>query len=66
MAEGDFGHRVEQRLKNLEHLVFGSDKAEDYLSIELLLDALLVLYDECCNSTLRKEKTVSDFIQKGN
>jgi len=65
MAEGDSCRRVEQRLKNLEHLVFGNDAAEDYLSIELLLDALVVLYDECCHSTLRKEKTVSDFIEKG-
>ncbi|XP_055372859.1 serine/threonine-protein kinase Genghis Khan isoform X2 [Condylostylus longicornis] len=33
------------------------------LSVEALLDALLVLYDECCNSSLRREKTVSDFIE---
>lgn len=24
---------------------------------------MLVLYDECCNSSLRREKTVSDFIE---
>lgn len=33
------------------------------LSIEALLDCLVVLYDECCNSSLRREKTVSDFIE---
>lgn len=33
------------------------------LSVEALLDALLVLYDECCNSSLRREKTVNDFIE---
>ncbi|XP_037915645.1 serine/threonine-protein kinase Genghis Khan isoform X3 [Hermetia illucens] len=33
------------------------------ISIEALLDSLLVLYDECCNSSLRREKTVSDFIE---
>ncbi|XP_037947588.1 serine/threonine-protein kinase Genghis Khan isoform X3 [Teleopsis dalmanni] len=33
------------------------------ISVEGLLDALLVLYDECCNSSLRREKTVSDFIK---
>ena len=65
MAEGDSCQRVEKRLKDLEQLVFGHDEAVDYLSIELLLDALVVLYDECCHSTLRKEKTVSDFIEKG-
>lgn len=34
-----------------------------FLSIETLLDCILVLYDECCNSSLRREKTVSDFIE---
>lgn len=33
------------------------------LSIEAMLDCLVVLYDECCNSSLRREKTVSDFIE---
>lgn len=33
------------------------------LSVEALLDALIVLYDECCNSSLRREKTVNDFIE---
>lgn len=33
------------------------------LSVEAMLDCLLVLYDECCNSSLRREKTVSDFIE---
>ncbi|XP_072933847.1 serine/threonine-protein kinase Genghis Khan [Epargyreus clarus] len=32
-------------------------------SVETLLDVLLVLYDECCNSSLRREKAVADFIQ---
>lgn len=32
-------------------------------STETLLDVLLVLYDECCNSSLRREKTVSDFVE---
>ncbi len=33
------------------------------ISVETLLDALLVLYDECFNSALRREKTVSDFLE---
>ena len=33
------------------------------LSVEALLDGLLVLYDECCNSSLRREKTVTEFIE---
>ncbi|EAA00280.5 AGAP012090-PA, partial [Anopheles gambiae str. PEST] len=31
--------------------------------VETMLDCLVVLYDECCNSSLRREKTVSDFIE---
>lgn len=33
------------------------------MSVEALLDCLVVLYDECCNSSLRREKTVTDFIE---
>jgi hypothetical protein len=33
------------------------------VSIETLLDSLVILYDECCNSSLRREKTVSDFLE---
>lgn len=38
-------------------------RQERCLSIEAMLDCLVVLYDECCNSSLRREKTVSDFIE---
>ena len=27
------------------------------------MDALLVLYDECCNSSFKKEKTVMEFVE---
>lgn len=33
------------------------------ISVEALLDCLLVIYDECCNSSLRREKTVTDFME---
>lgn len=33
------------------------------ISVEALLDCLLVMYDESCNSSLRREKTVADFIE---
>lgn len=58
----------EHRLKQLEALFLGGPLVakEQSFSIETLLDVLLVLYDECCNSSLRKEKTVSDFIEFGN
>ena len=35
------------------------------VSIETLLDIFIVLYDECCNSTLRREKNVHDFVLFG-
>ena len=35
------------------------------LSVETLLDVLLVLFDECSSSSLRREKTVSEFLEMG-
>lgn len=67
---------VERRLKQLERLLLtsGEDGAVTTvsssassssisISVETLLDALLVLYDECFHSALRREKTVSDFLE---
>ena len=34
-------------------------------SVETLLDAAMVLYDECCTSSFKKEKTVSEFVAGG-
>ncbi|XP_068751786.1 serine/threonine-protein kinase MRCK alpha-like isoform X3 [Montipora capricornis] len=52
-----------ERLKQLEALFsFGSSDKGSY-SVETLLDVLLLLYDECCNSTLRRDKNVSEFIE---
>ena len=36
-----------------------------YYSMETLLDILVVLYDECCGSSLRRETTVSEVIDLG-
>lgn len=33
------------------------------VSVETLLDSLVILFDECSNSSLRREKTVSDFLE---
>ena len=33
------------------------------LSVETLLDILVVLYDGACSSTLRREKSVSEFVE---
>ncbi|CAL7936621.1 unnamed protein product [Xylocopa violacea] len=56
------------RLRQLESLfiggpIQGEGRVGHTFSIETLIDILLVLYDECCNSSLRREKTVSDFIE---
>lgn len=40
-----------------------SNHSGKLLSVETLLDILLVLYDECFNSSLRREKTVTDFCE---
>lgn len=69
---------VERRLKQLERLLLtsgedgavttaatssSSSSSTSTISVETLLDALLVLYDECFTSALRREKTVSDFLE---
>ncbi|CAG7815645.1 unnamed protein product [Allacma fusca] len=56
---------AENRLKELETLFLNGPLRSGHqcFSIETLLDVLVVLYDESCNSSLRREKTVSDFIQ---
>ncbi|XP_022241493.1 serine/threonine-protein kinase MRCK alpha-like isoform X2 [Limulus polyphemus] len=54
----------EERLRELEQLFLGGPvvASGNSFSVETLLDVLLVLYEECCNSSLRREKTVSQFI----
>ena len=61
------GCAAEHRLQELERLFLaGPGDADTHsFSVETLLDVLLVLFDECTNSSLRREKTVSDFIEFG-
>ncbi|XP_020291183.1 serine/threonine-protein kinase Genghis Khan isoform X2 [Pseudomyrmex gracilis] len=67
MPKGLSINGIEERLCQLEGLFIGSPaqggRIGHTISIETLIDILLVLYDECCNSSLRREKTVSDFIE---
>ena len=44
------------------HQYHNVDDHEHSYSVETLLDALMVLYDECCTSSFKKEKTISDFV----
>lgn len=63
---GNLTDDVESRLGELERLLFNSSiKDQTVLGVEALLDAFVVLYDECCNSTLRREKTIAEFIEHG-
>lgn len=57
----------DDRIRELEQMFLGgpvlvSGKA---FTVEGLLDVLIVLYDECCNSSLRKEKTMTNFVEYG-
>ncbi|XP_013178610.1 PREDICTED: serine/threonine-protein kinase Genghis Khan isoform X2 [Papilio xuthus] len=54
-----------KRLKQIETMFISRrlQGPRNGFSAETLLDMLLVLYDECCNSSLRREKAVADFIQ---
>lgn len=60
------GRCVDDRQRLLEHMLLQGPALADEgvsLSMETLLDALLVLFDECANSSLRREKTVSQFLE---
>ncbi|XP_059484559.1 serine/threonine-protein kinase Genghis Khan isoform X4 [Neocloeon triangulifer] len=65
MASQEHPRTAETRLRELEAVFLGGpiQAKGKCLSVESLLDVLLVLYDECCNSSLRREKTVSEFIE---
>ncbi|KAL5008245.1 hypothetical protein ScPMuIL_013826 [Solemya velum] len=56
---------AEVRLKKLEALYLTGVTVSDIpcVSLETLLDAFTVLYDECCASTLRREKNVAEFVE---
>lgn len=56
-----------ERLKLLEQLIVTGvqNNPGQILSIETLLDGLIVLYDECCSSTLRREKSITNFVDFG-
>lgn len=55
----------EERIRELEQMFLGGPVlvSGKSFSVEGLLDVLIVLYDECCNSSLRTEKTMTNFIE---
>ena len=58
---------AKERLRRLEQLYLSGVQQSDCqaFSLETLLDVLIVLYDECCSSTLRREKNVTEFVDYG-
>ncbi|CAF1667799.1 unnamed protein product, partial [Adineta ricciae] len=55
---------LESRCDEIKRLVINHCTSDStVLGIDGLLDALLVLYDECCNVTLKKEKTIVEFLE---
>lgn len=61
---------MDTRMSELETLFLGGPLAAHLqvaksFSIETLVDVLVVLFDECSSSSLRREKTVSEFIELG-
>lgn len=56
-----------ERLKQLEQLIVTGvqNNPGQIFSIETLLDGLIILYDECCSSTLRREKSITNFVDFG-
>lgn len=59
LSEPDGDKKLSQSL-NLED----NFKAHQF-SLDGLLDTFILLYDECSNSSLRREKSVSDFLKLG-
>ena len=55
------------RFKELEQLYLSGVANSDNqaVSIETLLDILVVLYDECQGSTLCRERSISGFVNYG-
>lgn len=52
-------------INNHSRFVVNGPWSPEWMSVETLLDILIVLYDECGNSTLRREKSVKDFLEWG-
>ena len=41
------------------------DARDTYYSVETLLDSLMVLYQECCSSSMRRERNIAEFVESG-
>ncbi|CAJ0586143.1 unnamed protein product, partial [Mesorhabditis spiculigera] len=66
MGDAAIGEDAVVRQRLLEKIYLEGPSKGDALSFEALLDSLICLYDECQGSTLRREKTVSEFVDSVN
>ena len=41
------------------------DNKDTMFSVETLVDIMLVLFDECCTSNIKRERTVVEFVKTG-
>ena len=59
---------VNSRYGELDTIFLRRAKKADtdaFYSVETLLDSLMVLYQECCSSSMRRERTISEFVESG-
>ncbi|KAI6221970.1 Non-specific serine/threonine protein kinase [Aphelenchoides fujianensis] len=52
-----------EKLQELERLYLRGAPYQESFSLETLLDSLVCLFDEFCNSTLRREKAIAEFVE---
>lgn len=65
MAEGN-KMTIESRFDQIKRMVLNpTGEGRSILNIDSLLDAFVILYDECSTSTLTSEKPVKEFLQYG-
>ena len=57
---------IESRFDQIKRTILNSTvEGQSILNIDSLLDAFIILYDECSTSTLTSEKPVKEFLQYG-
>ena len=60
MTENDIESRLDERRRLLLDDLLNNPTG---LNLEALLDALIVVYDDCSSSTLRQGKAITEFLE---
>jgi len=67
ISMNEINSTIESRFDELKQLISNSTNNDpNVLSIDGLLDAFIVIYDECSNAKLRGEKTIKEFLEYGS